>query len=141
MVIVVDRRGRILLQERDEFAPKGPNRWAIPGGSIEDMESPAEAAERELFEETGLKIASLALFWHGRQRFDGPHDVVTEWYVYCGRTEARQEDVVVGEGRRMIFTSPFEIAGLPLVKNARHFLNLFLRAESYAMLAGEGGNG
>jgi 8-oxo-dGTP pyrophosphatase MutT (NUDIX family) len=33
-----------------------PNQWSIPGGGIEDGETPEEAARREFFEETNIKI-------------------------------------------------------------------------------------
>ena len=32
------------------------DRWVQPGGHIEDNETPEEAAMREVYEETGLKI-------------------------------------------------------------------------------------
>lgn len=36
-------------------------RWVAPGGGIEGSESPAVAASRELFEETGLRLAERSL--------------------------------------------------------------------------------
>ncbi|GGK23740.1 hypothetical protein GCM10008955_16680 [Deinococcus malanensis] len=47
---VVLREGRILLIRRTDTG-----RWALPGGMAEVGETPAEGAERELFEETGLR--------------------------------------------------------------------------------------
>lgn len=47
--VVVRRDGRVLLVHG-----RTPT-FAMPGGGIEIGESPADAAERELFEETGLK--------------------------------------------------------------------------------------
>ena len=47
--VVVPRAGRVLLV-------RGSNpTFAMPGGGIEPGESPAAAAARELFEETGLR--------------------------------------------------------------------------------------
>jgi ADP-ribose pyrophosphatase YjhB (NUDIX family) len=42
---------RILLTKREDFAV-----WCLPGGGIDDGESPAEAAAREAREETGLEV-------------------------------------------------------------------------------------
>lgn len=134
LILVVDRHGNLLLQERDEFAPLAPHRWALPGGAIAAGEHPAAAAERELFEETGLRPGPLALFWHGRRRFEGPPGMVTEWYVYYARTWARQDDVIVGEGRAMVFTPPAAAAGLPLTMNAWCFLDSFVHSAEYTQL-------
>lgn len=48
---IFDERGRILLTRR---ADNG--QWCLPGGGMESGESAAEACEREVFEETGLRV-------------------------------------------------------------------------------------
>lgn len=50
--VVRDAGGRILLVLRNR--EPGCGLWALPGGFVENGESPAEAARRELEEETGL---------------------------------------------------------------------------------------
>lgn len=50
--IVVAEADRRVLLVRFEF-PAG-TRWAVPGGGIDDGETPEEAIRRELFEEVGL---------------------------------------------------------------------------------------
>ena len=42
--LLVDHRGWVLLQERDEKAPRGADQWGMPGGHVEDCESFEEAA-------------------------------------------------------------------------------------------------
>ncbi|MET3698906.1 ADP-ribose pyrophosphatase YjhB (NUDIX family) [Bacillus oleivorans] len=56
-VVLVDSQGRILLQQR-KF-PKG--KWGLPGGLMELGESTEDAARREVYEETGLKVNELKL--------------------------------------------------------------------------------
>jgi 8-oxo-dGTP pyrophosphatase MutT (NUDIX family) len=47
--VVLDQEGRVLLGRR---ADNG--RWTLPGGIIDPAEQPADAAVREVFEETGI---------------------------------------------------------------------------------------
>ena len=54
-VAVVVRDGEILLIERERGDYTGY--WALPGGKIEQSEHVADAAERELREESGLEAS------------------------------------------------------------------------------------
>ena len=60
-VIVFDEDNRILMVRQDH-----PERtvWMVPGGGIEDGENSAQAAVREVLEETGLEVEILGLIWH-----------------------------------------------------------------------------
>ena len=51
---VVFREGRVLLVKRGNPPAKGV--WAIPGGSVELGETLVQAAQREILEETGIRI-------------------------------------------------------------------------------------
>lgn len=51
---MVFHEGRVLLVRRNR--PPNAGQWAIPGGGVHHGESLAEAAEREMLEETGIRI-------------------------------------------------------------------------------------
>jgi ADP-ribose pyrophosphatase YjhB (NUDIX family) len=55
--IIEDKEGRILLQRR-----KDQNNWCLPGGVMEINETFIEAAQREVEEETNLRIQNIELF-------------------------------------------------------------------------------
>ncbi|PLJ78623.1 NUDIX hydrolase [Infirmifilum sp. SLHALR2] len=56
---LVVRDGRVLLVKRG--GQPGAGLWALPGGAVEAGEGVAEAASRELFEETGLSAPVLGV--------------------------------------------------------------------------------
>ena len=60
-VIVLDEENRILMVKHEH-----PERtvWMVPGGGIEEGESSAQAAVREVLEETGLQVEIGGLIWH-----------------------------------------------------------------------------
>jgi 8-oxo-dGTP pyrophosphatase MutT (NUDIX family) len=62
-----DADGRILLARHAEG-----NVWLLPGGGIEPGETPADAAVREMFEETGLIVRLTRLVGV----FGGPEFIV-----------------------------------------------------------------
>jgi 8-oxo-dGTP diphosphatase len=52
--IVFDPSGRLLLVRRRHAPAAG--QWSLPGGRVEPDESRAAAVEREVLEETGLRV-------------------------------------------------------------------------------------
>jgi 8-oxo-dGTP pyrophosphatase MutT (NUDIX family) len=65
-VLLVDPADRILLFS---VTDDGATRWFAPGGGLADGETYADAAVRELWEETGLTVQPADLgpeVWHGR---------------------------------------------------------------------------
>ena len=51
---IVIKEGKVLMVKR--AAPPNKNLWAIPGGMLELGETLQEGAEREIFEETNIRI-------------------------------------------------------------------------------------
>ena len=59
-VVLLDRNRQIfLVKGSDPMRPEKGTWWEIPGGGIERGESSADAAKRELYEETGIKVKNV----------------------------------------------------------------------------------
>jgi 8-oxo-dGTP diphosphatase len=62
-IIFVNERRQILLFLRDDL-PRipYPNTWDVPGGHVEEVETPAQCIVREMKEEMGLDLKGFELF-------------------------------------------------------------------------------
>ena len=81
--------GRRVLISRRRNEPDLP--WAFIGGKIGPGESPADAAVREVKEETGLRIVA------GREIGRRIHPVTERWIVYIAATPQGGTDAFVGD--------------------------------------------
>lgn len=57
------------------------DKWVQPGGHMEDGETPEEAAIREVYEETGIKITLLG------ERFPREDDMIRPLGIQCNRKD------------------------------------------------------
>lgn len=138
-VVLVDSRGWLLLQERDERATISPNQWGLVGGHLEEGEDWEDALYRELEEETGLRLDGGLEPWFDEVVQHSPKistHLADRWRIWAGRVDICDEDITLGEGRRIVFVDPGRVrdGSLDLAPAAQHALPRFLESETYRSL-------
>ena len=105
-VLIINDHKEVLLV-RSWFSHQ---QWSLPGGGIKRVETPAEAAVREVYEETGLRIAVDHLFELGT--FPNP---TTPYTVACYKVDIPKRPPRIAYHRRieMLDVAWFNLDHLP----------------------------
>ncbi|MEM7270307.1 MAG: NUDIX hydrolase [Pseudomonadota bacterium] len=103
IALIRDRRGRILIQLRDNDAPRAPGVWGFFGGAVEEGETLPEAMRRELFEELGVDVSEdeLAPKWRIYRPVTG-----FRMYMFEVSRTISPEEIRLGEGAGFAFIEP-----------------------------------
>ncbi|MBU2981885.1 NUDIX hydrolase [Lentibacter algarum] len=123
-VLAQDAQGRILCQLRDDFAHVAARgKWSLFGGKVETGESLHEAAQREFFEETGLRVEATDLTAMAKIA----STVKPDWeiYIFALATEVDPADVRLGEGAGFAFLTPAQIAEMDFIETYTRFFEKF----------------
>lgn len=136
--LLVDSRGWVLLQERDQRATVAPDQWGLVGGHLEPGEGWERALDRELEEETGLHVEGFELWFdevvqHSRKVSSHLAD---HWKIWAARVDLTDDDITLGEGRQIVFVDPARITdgSLDLARGATYVLARFLESDTYRRL-------
>src|SRR3954471_2185773 len=137
VILLVDDRGRLVLQERDEHAPRAAGQWGLVGGHVEDGEDFEAAAYRELAEETGVRLTGGLRLWRDERFRYSDMDAPFHYQVWVAPTTLTDADIVVGEGRQIVFVPPERVPELDKSESCAHFAAQLLGSDTYRSLGKE----
>ena len=131
-LLVRDDADRILLGKRNKDPQRGS--WVIPGGKIHAFESIAEAAARELQEETGLTV-EVGTQFKVYEIVNPPNEhriVIYSWAKVIGGTPKASDDL-----SDFKFFSASELGDIPLTPLVRRVLEDAELLQSRVLVAGQ----
>jgi 8-oxo-dGTP diphosphatase len=127
MVLLFDRRGRLLVYLRDDKPEiPFPNHWDFIGGHLEAGETPEAALVREVKEEIGVDLREWVFF--GRYVCNEGDAYPNIKHLYWARIEKTAEELTLYEGQRLMGITAEERSELKFANILGQILEDFIGA-------------
>ncbi|MEP4485725.1 MAG: 8-oxo-dGTP diphosphatase MutT [Halioglobus sp.] len=122
--VIIDADNRILIARRNNEAHQG-GLWEFPGGKVEAQETIQIAMARELHEELGIEIGSLAPLLEVRHDY-GDKQVLLDVHVvrnFSGEPEGREGQPLKWVSVDELPQFEFPAANVPIVEAVQNLLS------------------
>ena len=113
-----------LLLLQSSSLKKESGKWGVPAGKLESTETPANAAVRELFEETGIRVTASQLFSLGALYIRKP-EVDYVYHMFKVQMDQLPSVLLSNEHQNYKWASLEDLEGMPLMAGAKDALNRY----------------
>lgn len=111
---LIVRDGKVLLLYRED-----EEHWEVPGGKVEEEESPTEAAVREAKEEIGVDVSLEKPFYTGEFQHSGKMFL---WHGYIAEIKEGEPEIQESVFEKMEWFEGSELDDLELAPNIEMIL-------------------
>ncbi len=124
---IIESEGQIVLLQRKNSSIQG-NKWGIPSGKVEDKEDLLSAIQREIEEETQIKISKdqIKKIKIYRVRHIPGYDFI--YYLFYTKIPERHKiKLDKNEHLKAVWINPKDVLKLPLVEGTEKYIKKFYK--------------
>lgn len=123
--VILKHKDEVLMCKRSPEKSM-PNTWSIPSGHVEDGESPGQAAIREFYEETNLKLDSELDFVGFVEKFKRDGTKKGHMFVFFKDSDSKKEPDLenASDGFEHTECKYFNLDNLPEEKENKQLIDL-----------------
>lgn len=111
--LIVEEDKILLLYREDE------QHWEVPGGKVEEDESPTQAAVREAIEEIGVEVELKKPFYSGEFQ---KGDEIFLWHGYVSEIKENEPEIQEDKFKELRWVEPTELDEIDLAPNLKMVL-------------------
>lgn len=119
-LILVNKKGQVLLQHRTNNAVTYPNKWCIFGGGIEKGETPLQGVTREIKEELNYDVKNPKLILK-TQFHDERYNRKLDFWVFTEKYDEKQR-LILGEGQAKKWCGFEDLEKLDMIEKDKEIL-------------------
>ncbi len=117
----IEVEGKLLLLQ-NALGRREPGKWGVPAGKVEIDEPLKDAAVRELFEETGIRLEDPSQIEYIKPLYIRKPDVSYVYHMFKLKLPYAPDICLSGEHQNYAWTDPQDLEKMPLMAGAEQAL-------------------
>lgn len=122
-VAIIEKDGKFLMGNKAKDVGPYPNTWRLPGGGVEENETPEDAIKREVKEETGLEATEVDKVGYLEDEEPNKHGEMTHYKFHVFRVETSGTETLTLEFPELRWIDKSEFNSIPLARPTIKYFN------------------